>query len=189
MCGDIWRVRRGKLLWISWIIQPGQRLATRPELNLMYIEATRYAKLKERRMISRNESEGFYSPEICLLALGQGFLHSEASIAAHDNGECVSGVPGSQTIAGHSTVHSGTRESHAVPKEASNEPQRRRRKYGGMAVGPGNSRGVDGVMPIESRALGHSKGLAAKCRGMSRVCHTLRWRPLRWQYCPPISTG
>ena len=79
-----------------------------------------------------------FSPEICLIALGQGFLHSEASIAAHDNGECVSGVPGSQTIAGHSTVHSGTRESHTVPKEASNESKRRRRKYGGMAVGPGH---------------------------------------------------
>ena len=58
------------------------------------------------------------SPEICLIALGQGFLHLEASIAAHDNGECVSGVPGSQTIAGHSTVHSGTRESHTVPKRS-----------------------------------------------------------------------
>ena len=57
-----------------------------------------------------------FSPEICLIALGQGLLHSEASIAAHDNGECVSGVPGSQTIAGHSTVHSGTRESGAADK-------------------------------------------------------------------------
>jgi hypothetical protein len=98
-------------------------------------------------------------------------------------------VPGSQTIAGHSTAHSGTRERHAVPKEASNESKRRRRKYGGMPVGPGNSRGVDGVMPIESLELGHSKDLAAKCRGMSRVCHTLRWITSRWQYCPPISTG
>jgi hypothetical protein len=130
-----------------------------------------------------------FSPEICLVALGQGFLRHEANIAAHDNGECVGGVPGSQTIAGHSTVHSGTRESHAVPKEASNEPQRRRRKYGGMAVGPGNSRGVGGVMPIEFLKLGHSKDLAAKCRGMSSVCHTLKWTTLRQQYCPPISTG
>jgi hypothetical protein len=56
------------------------------------------------------------SPEICLVALGQGFLRLEASISAHDNGECVSGGPGSQTIAGHSTVHSGTREGHTVPK-------------------------------------------------------------------------
>ena len=116
-----------------------------------------------------------FSPEICLVALGQGLLHSEASIAAHDNGECVSGVPGSQTIAGHSTVHSGTRESHTVPKEASNKSKRRRRKYGGMAVGPGHIRGTDGVMPIQSRESGHSKDLAAKCRGMSSVCHTLRW--------------
>ncbi len=35
------------------------------------------------------------SPEICLIVLGQELLHSEASIAAHDNGECVSDVPGS----------------------------------------------------------------------------------------------
>ena len=86
----------------------------------------------------------FLSPEICLIALGQGLLHSEASIAAHDNGECVSGVPGSQTIAGHSTVHSGTREGHVVPKEASNESKRRRRKYGDMAVGLTHIRGVNG---------------------------------------------
>ena len=98
-------------------------------------------------MISHNASEGFYSPEICLVALGQGFLHPEASIAAHDNGECASGVPGSQTIAGHSTVHNGTWESHTVPKEASNESKRRRRKYGDVAVGPVHSRGVAGVMP------------------------------------------
>jgi hypothetical protein len=103
-----------------------------------------------------------FSPEICLLALGQEVLHSEANIAAHDNGECVSGVPGSQTIAGHSTVHSGTRDSHAVPKEASNESKRRRRKYGGMAVGPGHSRGTDGVMPIQSRQSGTLEGLGSK---------------------------
>ena len=91
------------------------------------------------------------SPEICLnVALGQEVHYSEASIATHSIGECVSGVPGSQTIAGHSTVHNGTRESHAVPKEASNESKRRRRKYGGMAVGPVHSRGVSGVMPTES---------------------------------------
>jgi hypothetical protein len=124
----------------------------------MYIEVTRYAELKERRMISHNASEGFYSPEICLVVLGQEVLHSEASIAAHDNGECVSGMPGSQTIAGHSTVHSGTWENHIVPKEASNESKRRRRKYGGMVVGPGHSRGTDGVMPIQSREFGTLEG-------------------------------
>ena len=112
----------------------------------MYIEVTRYAELKERRMISHNASEGFYSPEICLVALGQGFLRPEARIAAHDNGECVGNVPGSQTIAGHSTVHSGTWEGHIVPDtEASNEPKRQRRKYGDVALGLTHSRGVNRV--------------------------------------------
>ena len=90
------------------------------------------------------------SPEICLVALGEEVLHSEACIAARANGECVSGVPGSKAMAGHSRIHSGTRESHAVLKEASNEPKRRRREYGGMAVGLTHSRGVGGVMSTES---------------------------------------
>ena len=90
------------------------------------------------------------SPEICLVALGEEVLHSEASIAACGNGEHVSGMPGSQAMAGHSRIHSGTWESHAVPNEASNEPKRRRREYGGMAVGLTHSRGVGGAMPAES---------------------------------------
>jgi len=89
-----------------------------------------------------------WSPEICLnVALGQELLHSEASIAAHVNGECVSGVPGSKSIAGHSTFHNGTWESHAVLKRSFQQAEEARRKYGGMAVGPTHSRGVAGVMP------------------------------------------
>ena len=91
-----------------------------------------------------------FSPEICLVALGQGFLHSKASSAARDNGECVSDVPGSKSMAGHSMIHSGTWERHIVPNsEASNEPKRRRRKYDDVAVGPVHSKGVGGVMPTE----------------------------------------
>ena len=71
-------------------------------------------------------------------------------------------MPGSQTIAGHSTVHSGTRDSHTVPNEASNESKRRRRKYGSMAVGPGHIRGVNEVMLIESRELGTLEGPGSK---------------------------
>ena len=104
------------------------------------------------------------SPEICLnVALGQEVLHSEASIAAHDIGECVSGVPGSKSIAGHSTVHNGTWESHIVPNsEASNKSKRRRRKYGDMAVGLTRSRGVNGVMLIESKEFGTLEGVSSK---------------------------
>jgi hypothetical protein len=90
------------------------------------------------------------SPEICRAALGEELLYSEASIAARGSGERGSDVPGSKAMAGHSKIHSGTWESHTVPKEASNEPKRQRRKYGGMAVGLTHSRGVGGVMPAES---------------------------------------
>ena len=104
------------------------------------------------------------SPEICLnVALGQGLLHPEASITAHDIGECVSDVPGSKSIAGHSTVHNGTWESHIVPNsEASNKSKRRRRKYGDMAVGLTRSRGVNGVMLIESKEFGTLEGVSSK---------------------------
>ena len=56
------------------------------------------------------------SPEICLIALGQGLYHLEASSATRDNGECVSDVPGSEAMAGHSKIHNGTWESHIVPQ-------------------------------------------------------------------------
>ncbi len=103
------------------------------------------------------------SPEICLIASGQGFLHLEASSAARDNGECVSGVPGSESMAGHSKIHSGTWESHVVPdSEASDEPKRQRRKYGDMAVGLTHSRGVNGVMSIESQEPGTLEGVSGK---------------------------
>ncbi len=88
------------------------------------------------------------SPEICLnVALGQEVLYSKAGIATHDIGECVSGVPGSKSIAGHSTVHNGTWESHVVLERSFQQAEEARRKYGGVAVGPVHSRGVAGVMP------------------------------------------
>ena len=87
------------------------------------------------------------SPEICLIALGQGFLHLEASSAARDNGECVSDVPGLESMAGHSRIHSGTWESYVVLKRSLQQAEEARRRYGGMAVGPTHSRGVVGVMP------------------------------------------
>jgi hypothetical protein len=76
---------------------------------------------------------------------------SETSIAVCVSGECASNVPGSKAMVGTRIVCTGTWESHIAPiAEASNELKRRRRKYGGMAVGLTHSRAVDGVMPIES---------------------------------------
>ena len=102
------------------------------------------------------------SPEICLIALGQGLLHLEASSAARNNGECASDVPESKTMAGNSTVHIGTWESHIVPYRSFQQAEEARRKYGDMAVGPGHIRGVNGVMPIGSQEPGTLEGISSK---------------------------
>jgi len=104
-------------------------------------------------MVSHNVSEGV-EPRNMFVALGQGFLHLEASITAHVNGECVSDVPGSKSIAGHSTVHNGTWESHVVLELSLQQAEEARRRYGSVAVGPTYIRGVAGVMSGEPRNTG-----------------------------------
>ena len=100
------------------------------------------------------------SPEICLnVALGQEVYHSEASIAAHDIGKCVSGVPGSKSIAGHSTVHSGTWESHTVLERSLQQAEEARWRYGSVAVGPAHIRGVAEVMFGEFRYIRTLEGV------------------------------
>lgn len=96
-------------------------------------------------MVSPNVSEGI-EPRNLFVALGQEFLYSEASITARINGECVGDMPGSKSIAGHSTVHDGTWESHAVLKRSFQQAEKVRRRYGGMAVGPTHIRGIAEVM-------------------------------------------
>ena len=91
-----------------------------------------------------------FSPEIVNIALGQGFHFLEASTAARVNGECVCGVPGSESMAGNLTVHIGTWENHIVPNRSFQQAEEARRKYGDMAVGLTHSRGAVGVMPDES---------------------------------------
>ena len=92
------------------------------------------------------------SPEITIVALGQGFHVLEASTAACAKGEHVSGVPGSESMAGNRTAHIGTWESHVVPNGSFQQAEEARRRYGGMAVGPVRTRGVAGVMPGGTRS-------------------------------------
>jgi len=54
------------------------------------------------------------SPEIILVAAGQGIHSLEASIGACVKGECVSGEPGSKSVAGKRTACVGTWESRAA---------------------------------------------------------------------------
>ena len=87
------------------------------------------------------------SPEINMIALGQGIPSLEASNAASVDGKSVRDVPGSESMAGHLTVHIRTWESQAAPIGSFQQAEEARRKYGGLAVGPAHTRGVAGVMP------------------------------------------
>ena len=113
----------------------------------MYIEVTRYAVLKERRMVSHNVSEGVEPRNMSMLHWAKSFSIRKPVSLHTIIGECGSGVPGSKSIAGHSTVHNGTWESHAVLERSLQQAEEARRRYGGVAVGPTYSRGVAGVMP------------------------------------------
>ena len=102
------------------------------------------------------------SPEIILAALGQGFVYLEASIAASVKGEFAGEVPGSESVAGKSTVDIGTWESRIAPDRSFQQAEEARRKYGDTAVGLTHIRGVGGVIPAEFREPGTLEGVSSR---------------------------
>jgi len=157
----LWGAPR-KLMWASWLIQPGQSLTNRPEQNFACRAVTNCVEPKGWRIVGHNESEGMKlrNREQSHWAKVSTSL-KPASLHAII-GECDSDVPESQTMAGNSTVHIGTWDSHIVPDRSFQQAEEARRKYGDMAVGPGHIRGVDGVMPIESCEPGTLEGPGSK---------------------------
>ena len=87
------------------------------------------------------------SPEIFIVAMGQGLLCPEASIVAGAKRQVCYGVPGSQAAAGHPTDCIGTWDSRIACMLQQTEEVRR--SHGNTAVGPVHSRGVAGVIPGE----------------------------------------
>jgi len=65
------------------------------------------------------------------------------------HGECVSGVPGSKSVAGERTVCIGTWENRGAPYRSPREAEKAGRGYGAVVVGLTRIRGVDRVMPVE----------------------------------------
>jgi hypothetical protein len=102
------------------------------------------------------------SPEISIIARGQGFHFLEASNAAYANGEHDSSVPGSKSVAVKSTVHIGTWDSRIAPERSFQPTEEARRKYGDAAVGLTYSRGVGVVMPAEFREPGTLEGVSSR---------------------------
>jgi len=112
------------------------------------------------------------SPEIILVALGQGFHFLETNIRAHAKGEGVTDVPGSESVAGKRIVYIGTWENRGVPKESFQEAEEVTREYGVSVVGLTHSRGVGRVMPVESRSLGTLEGVSSLTQ-RDGVCHAI----------------
>jgi hypothetical protein len=110
-------------------------------------------------MVSHNVSEGVEPRNMSMLHWAKGFSILKPVTLHTIIGECVSGVPGSKSIAGHSTVHSGTWESHTVLERSLQQAEEARRRYGSMAVGPIHSRGVIVVMP--GRACSSLEGVGS----------------------------
>ena len=106
------------------------------------------------------ESVKVLSPEIFLVALGQGFHFLEASIGMHIKGECISDVSGSESVAGKRTVYVGTWENRIAPNGSCQGAEKVTKQYGVSVVGLTHSRGVGRAMPVESRFTRHSKGSA-----------------------------
>ena len=85
------------------------------------------------------------SPEIFLIAMGQGLLCPEARIVAGVIRRVCNGMPGSQAAAGHPTDCIGTWDSRIACM--SQQADEARRGHRDAAVGPAHSRGVAGVTP------------------------------------------
>ncbi len=91
------------------------------------------------------------SPEILLCRTGSRVSWSGSQYRYARNGESVTGVPGSKSVAGERTVCIGTWESRGAPNRSPREAEKAGRGYGAVVVGLTRIRGVDGVIPVEGR--------------------------------------
>ena len=113
------------------------------------------------------------SPEIFLVALGQGFHFLEASIGMHINGECISDVPGSESVAGRRIDNIGTWENRIVPPVSFREAGEATREYGDAVVGLIHNRGVGRVMSVESVRFRTLEGISSITQG-DEYCDAVR---------------
>ena len=90
-------------------------------------------------MVSHNESEGIEPRNMTKSHWAKGFSIGKPVALHAIKGECVSDVPGSEAMAGHSKIHSGTWDSPVVLKRSLQQAEEARRGYGDMAVGLAHS--------------------------------------------------
>ena len=101
----------------------------------------------EKGVMSATTQVKVLSPEIipCCIGPRVSFLGSQYRYARY--GECLSDVPGSESVAGKRTVCIGTWENRSVPNGSCQGAEEVTKQYGVSVVGLTHSRGVAGVMP------------------------------------------
>ena len=90
------------------------------------------------------------SPEITPCRTGSRVSCPGSQYRDARHGECVSGVPGSKSVAGERTVCIGTWENRSAPYRSPREAEKAGRGYGAVVVGPARSREVGRVTPAET---------------------------------------
>jgi hypothetical protein len=146
----------------NWSIQSGQSLTSGSERNFARCEVTSCVKPKGWRIVSHNESEGMQLRNRKQLHRVKVSTSLKPVLLHAVIGECDSNMPESKTMAGNSNVHIGTWESHIAPDRSFQQTEEARPKYGDMAVGLTHSRGVNGVIPTESRESGTLEGVSSR---------------------------
>ena len=107
------------------------------------------------------------SPEIFIITLGQGFHFLETSTEIIVKGEDYYSVSGSKSVAGKRIDCIGTWENQNVPTSRKRETEEVTNFSDGvLVVGQTHSRGVNGVMPIESEFM----ALEGVCSLTQRGC-------------------
>jgi len=91
------------------------------------------------------------SPEITPYCIGLrvSFLGSQNRYAR--KGECITGVPGSESVAGKRTVCIGTWENRSVPDVSCRGAEKATKRYDASVFGLTNIRGVAGVTPCGAK--------------------------------------
>ena len=112
-----------------------------------------------KECVSHNASEGIELRKRVNNAVGQGLHFPETNIGMRAKGECMSGLPGSKSVAGIRTAYIGTWENRNAPYGSRQEAEKATLRYGVPVVGPIHIRGVAGAISGEG-AKSHSKGSA-----------------------------
>ena len=101
----------------------------------------------EKGVMSATTQVKVLSPEMFLVALGQGFHFPEASIDMDVKGECISTCRGLSPWRANELFILELGRTEAFRKEAAKEAEEVTKQYGVSVVGLTHSRGVVGVMP------------------------------------------